>query len=40
MVGSYSSEAQSLADKEFRDVRLHMTRIWPERKDGCWLYVE
>jgi len=40
MVGSYSSHAQSLADPEFRDVRLHMARIWPERNDGCWLYVE
>lgn len=40
MVGSYSSQAQSLADPEFRDVRLHMVRIWPERTDGCWLYVE
>lgn len=40
MAGSYSSHAQSLADPEFRDVRLTMVRIWPERTDGCWLYIE
>ncbi len=40
MAGSFSSQEQSKADPEFFDIRLHMTRIWPERKDGRWLYVE
>jgi hypothetical protein len=40
MAGTYSSHAQSLADPEFRDVRLQMVRIWPDRTDGCWLYIE
>lgn len=40
MAGSYSSQAQALADPEFRDIRLHMTPIWIGRADGPWLYVE
>jgi hypothetical protein len=40
MVGSFSSQAQAAADPEFRDIRLHMARIWADRQDGAWLYVE
>jgi hypothetical protein len=40
MAGSYSSAAQAKTDPDFRDVRLHMVRIWPERTDAYWLYVE
>ncbi len=40
MTGSFSSAAQSAADPDFRDIRLHMAPIWPERTDGVWLYVE
>jgi hypothetical protein len=40
MTGSFSSEAQSLADSDFLHIVLHMARIWPERTDGVWLYVE
>lgn len=40
MAGSYSSAAQAKADPDFRDVRLHMVRIWPDRSDAYWLYVE
>lgn len=41
MQGSYSSAAQSRAlPTSFFDIRLEMSRIWPERTDGCWLYVE
>ena len=40
LTGSFSSEAQSKADPEFFDVRLHMTPIWASRTDGPWLYVE
>lgn len=40
MSGTYSSAAQAKADPDFRDVRLHMVRIWPERTDAYWLYVE
>lgn len=40
MTGSFSSTLQSQTDERFRDVRLHVTRIWPERSDAVWLYVE
>ena len=40
MCGSFSSQEQAAADPDFSDIRLHMVRIWPERDDGYWLYVE
>ncbi|GEM_PF-298835 len=40
MEGNYSSAEQSKADPDFRDIRLHMKRIWAARNDGPWLYVE
>ena len=40
MTGSFSSEAQSIADSNYFDIRLHMSPIWPQRTDGYWLYVE
>ncbi|MBS0198394.1 MAG: chromophore lyase CpcT/CpeT [Planctomycetes bacterium] len=40
MSGAFSSEAQSKSDPNYFDIRLHMTRIWPQEKDGAWLYVE
>jgi hypothetical protein len=41
MVGSFSSAEQANQDpKHFFDIRLEVVRIWPERKDGTWLYVE
>lgn len=38
--GSFSSRAQAAADPDFFDIRLHMVRIWPQRSDAIWLYVE
>jgi hypothetical protein len=32
MSGSFSSEEQARTDSDFFDIRLHMKRIWPERK--------
>jgi hypothetical protein len=40
MTGSFSSAAQAQADTDYLDIRLHMSRIWKERTDGYWLYVE
>jgi len=40
MTGSFSSGRQAAADTSYHDIRLEMVRIWPERTDGCWLYVE
>lgn len=40
LVGSFSSAEQAIEDPEFRDIRLEMVRIWPERDDGPWIYIE
>ncbi len=41
MVGSFSSEKQAAADPaDFRDIRLEMVQVWPDRTDGTWLYIE
>lgn len=38
--GSFSSQAQSLGDTTYFDIRLEVAPIWTEREDGPWLYVE
>lgn len=40
MEGTYSSLAQSEADTNYLHITLDMKQIWPENKDGAWLYVE
>lgn len=40
MEGNFSSEKQAEQDTSFFDVRLHMKRIWWDRTDGAWFYVE
>ena len=41
MVGNYSSAAQALADKDYRDIRLHIARLGgPNFADGVYFYVE
>jgi len=40
MTGYFSSEAQALADTDYFDIRLRMQRVWQNRTDGYWLYVE
>lgn len=40
LTGSFSSAAQSREDPRVHDIRLRMRRIWTERRDGPWLYVE
>ncbi len=40
MEGSFSSEEQSAADTSYLNIKLHMKRIWRERDDGIWFYVE
>ena len=40
MEGSFSSEEQSLNDSDYYDIRLYMKKIWTDRTDGRWLYVE
>lgn len=38
--GSFDSAVQAEKDPEFLDISLHACRIWPDRTDGRWLYVE
>lgn len=38
--GTFSSAEQALADKNYRHVVLHVVQIWPDRRDGPWLYLE
>jgi hypothetical protein len=40
MTGSFSSEEQAASDSAYYDIRLEMVRIWTEREDGHWFYVE
>lgn len=40
LIGNYSSKKQSESDTSYFNISLSMTRIWPERKDAIWLYVE
>jgi hypothetical protein len=40
LAGSFSSKEQSVKDTAYFDIRLSMTRIWQDRTDGIWLYVE
>jgi hypothetical protein len=40
MCGNFSNATQARSDFSYRDVVLHIVRIWPERSDGPWLYLE
>jgi len=40
MEGNFNTKNQSLIDSGYFDIRLHMKRIWTEREDAVWLYVE
>jgi hypothetical protein len=38
--GAFASTKQSKTDLSYWDIRLHMVRVWADRTDGIWLYVE
>ena len=40
MEGSFTSEQQSINDSDYYNISLEMKKIWEDRKDGYWLYVE
>lgn len=40
MTGSFSSAEQAKSDTNFYDVRLNMVRIWKDRHDAVWFYIE
>lgn len=40
MSGTFTNAEQARGDQNFRDVTLHVARIWIDRTDGPWLYAE
>lgn len=40
LTGSFTSAAQAERDERYLEIHLNACRIWPERVDGRWLYVE
>lgn len=40
MTGYFNSSDQAEEDSSYYDISLYMVRIWPERDDGYWLYIE
>lgn len=38
--GNFTNTAQSRRDSEYAPLALHLRRIWPERTDACWIYLE
>ena len=40
LTGTFSNADQARGDQNFREITLHLARIWPDRTDGPWLYAE
>ena len=40
LTGSFDSSEQAERDPAFLDISLNACRIWPDRTDGRWIYVE
>jgi CpeT protein len=40
MQGSFSSEEQSKVDTNYFNISLQMKRVWADRSDAIWIYVE
>ena len=38
--GNFSSKKQSETDSTYLDISLSITRIWEDRTDAVWMYVE
>jgi hypothetical protein len=38
--GYFTSRTQAQADKSYFEIELRVAPVWPERRDGPWLYVE
>lgn len=38
--GNFTNLAQAQRDSEYAPLALHLRRIWPERTDACWIYME
>ncbi|MGE3180048.1 MAG: chromophore lyase CpcT/CpeT [Phycisphaerae bacterium] len=40
LAGEFSSSAQAMLDPDYYEIRLCAVRIWRDRDDGPWLYIE
>jgi hypothetical protein len=40
LTGHFSSVKQSKEDPSYFDIHLHASRIWTDRTDGPWIYIE
>lgn len=40
MTGSFSSEEQAEKDSGYFNIELEMVKIWKDRTDGSWIYIE
>jgi len=40
LTGSFSSAEQAERDEKYFDIRIHAVRIWNDRDDGAWIYLE
>jgi CpeT protein len=40
LAGNFSNEAQAHVDFNYHNVVLHVARLWADRPDGPWLYLE
>jgi hypothetical protein len=40
LIGDFSSKKQSETDSTYFNISLSMSRIWEDKKDAIWLYVE
>ena len=40
LIGNYSSKKQREADTTYLNISLKISSIWPEKKEGIWVYVE
>ena len=40
LTGTFSNAEQAAGSKQTPHLVLHVVRIWPERRDGPWLYAE
>lgn len=40
MTGEFDSSEQAKNDTAYTDISLKMVRIWPDKTNGIWLYVE
>lgn len=40
MTGEFDSSQQAASDTAYMDISLKMSRIWPDKPNGAWIYVE